>query len=84
MNWNGSSFGMMGGWDGWTWPFMGVIPLLLLALLIGGVVLIARHLGSDRAPPIGRNPALDALGERYAQGEITREEFLQKKNDIVG
>ena len=31
----------------------------------------------------GRSPGLDALEERYAKGEIGREEHLQKKRDLT-
>ena len=30
-----------------------------------------------------RSPALEVLEERYARGEINREEYLQKKRDIT-
>jgi len=29
------------------------------------------------------SPALEVLEERYARGEINREEYLQKKRDIT-
>ena len=31
-----------------------------------------------------RSTALDVLEERYAKGEIQREEYLEKKKDITG
>jgi putative membrane protein len=31
-----------------------------------------------------RSPGLDVLEERYARGEINRDEYLQKKRDMAG
>lgn len=85
--WDGPFSGMMGGWSGWAWPFMGIIPLLFLALVIAAVVLLVRYAtgaGGNTAPTERRSPGLDALAERYARGEINRDEYLQKKSDIAG
>jgi putative membrane protein len=63
-------------------------PLILVALGIAAVVWVVRFsAGSDRAQTNGnhtRRRGLDALEERYARGEISREDFLQKKNDLGG
>lgn len=84
--WDGQFAGMVGGWGGWAWPFMGIVPLLFLALLIAAVVLLVRSAsgGGNLPPSERRSPGLDALEERYARGEINREEYLQKKKDILG
>lgn len=84
--WNGPFSGMMGGWGGWAWPFMGLIPLLFLAALIAAVVWLVRYssgAGGNRHPTERRSPGLDALEERYARGEIGRDEYLQKRTDIA-
>jgi putative membrane protein len=73
--------------EGWAWmPLMGLIPLLFLALLVAIVVLLVRWMSNapERPPGSRGSSALDALGERYARGEISREEYLQKKADLVG
>src|SRR5581483_10687674 len=85
MMWNGP-FGMMGDWDGWTWfwPIHFIIPLLLLSIIVAVVVLLVRYMTgpSNRALGTGpRPPGLDVLEERYARGEINRDEYLQKKSD---
>ncbi len=60
----------------WVW-------LLVIALVIAGVVWFVRS-----QPPAGsqrleaRSAGLKVLEERYARGEISREEYLQKKRDI--
>lgn len=89
---------MDGWWEGtWGWwmGMMGVgmllILLVFLALLFGGVYLIARAIrGDDRrgSADLGRigqqSNALSILEERYARGEIDREEFEQRRRDLSG
>jgi len=87
--WDGPFSGMMSGWGGaWGWPFMGIIPLLFLTVLISAVVLLVRYasgVGGSQPPSAERrSPGLDALEERYGRGEINRDEYLQKKKDILG
>jgi putative membrane protein len=86
--WNGP-YGMMGGWDGWGWfwPFHFIIPLLFLALIIMAVALAVRYAAGwgDHPPRLERrSPGLYVLEERYARGEINRDEYLEKKRDISG
>lgn len=69
--WSGSS------WDGWMIIY-GVFWLFLLALLILGVVLVVRSSRSAEG-----SAALNLLNERYARGEIERDEYLQRKKDIL-
>jgi len=73
--------GMMGGMGGWM--FLGPIFWLLL---IAGVVLlvlwIARKIGlTGQNVPV--ETALDILKKRYALGEVSQEEFEEKKKDIL-
>lgn len=59
-----------------------VIPIALLAVLLK--YLFAKSRGKDG--PAGDTPRqvpLDVLKEAYARGEIGREEFLQKRDDIL-
>jgi len=69
--------------------------LLFFAALVVGLILIVRALlgyqsrspySSQSAPPVGRGytapTALEILEQRYAKGEIEREEFLARKNDL--
>lgn len=66
-----------GEWGGWMLVH-GAFWLLLLALLVFGAVTLARRPGSS-----SRGSALDILNERYARGEIDRDEYLQRKKDIL-
>ncbi len=63
----------------------GVGFILFLALLIGGVILLIRFASSGaRSFREQRSPGLEVLEERYARGEINRDEYLQKKRDLGG
>jgi putative membrane protein len=47
------------------------------------VVLVKWLAGSGSGQQGGAGRALDILKERYARGEIDREEFEQRKRDIL-
>lgn len=87
----GAHWGMMGGGFGWlTWVLVIFLIVAAIKLVFGG----ARHgygrhgCGRHdhwRGGPGGRSSsALTLLEERYARGEIQREEYLQKKGDLTG
>lgn len=55
-----------------------VLAILAIAALVKWLLMAQ----ASRAPPL--RTALDILQERYARGEIGREEYLQKRNDMEG
>jgi|WetSurMetagenome_2_1015567.scaffolds.fasta_scaffold741620_2 putative membrane protein len=66
------------------WPFHGLVSLLVVVLIVS---LIAGRRRYYYGPPYwgsGRSGARAILEERYAKGEIQREEYLQKKQDLGG
>ncbi len=75
---------MMWEWDtgsGW-WLLM----MLWMTLFWGGTILLIiwgfrRWTGNSRQ---GGSRALEILEERYAQGEIDREEFEARRHDLRG
>lgn len=72
---------MMHGYH-WLWT---VIWLGFWALVILGIFFIVRALaGRKTEGKMGEKSALDILNERYARGEITEEEYNEKKKDILG
>jgi putative membrane protein len=72
---------MMGWADGYGWMGPGWIFMILFwALVIAGVVAIVRWLGARNnggGHPGAKTP-LKILQERYARGEIEREEYERK------
>lgn len=74
----------MYGFDHSGWMFGGGIAMLLWWLLPIALVVVLFYV--FRRPGQGgqARSALDILKERYARGEIGKEEFEQKKRDILG
>lgn len=61
--------------------------LLVVALIVVGVVIVVRaltHRPTSSSSSAGKTPALTELDLRYARGEISREEFLQRRADLLG
>ncbi len=74
--------GMMGDWNwggGW-W----IIMLIMMVLFLGGIIAVAvwgiQQFAGGRGS--GRGP-IDTARERYARGEITKEEFDRIRGDLV-
>jgi uncharacterized membrane protein len=61
-------------------------PILIVGIAVICTALYMRHLWRRRAQRLARKhaPELLVLGERYARGEIDRDEYLQKRGDILG
>jgi len=84
---HGPDWGMMGHWGSGfgTGPFGMLIWLVIIALIVVAVVWFTRAAGSGRPAQLERRSSgLEVLEERYARGEINRDEYLQKKRDITG
>lgn len=80
--WGGMGPGMM-GWGGW-W---GILWIVVWILILGGLGLVVYSLvrrggtaGSTDGAPQDR--ALDILRERYARGEITREQYEEMRRTL--
>ncbi len=69
-------YGMMSG--GW-WIF----GLVLWILIIIGIVLLIKYLWEHGGAKAEHESALEVLKTRYAKGEISKEEFEEKKKDLV-
>ncbi|OGZ79276.1 MAG: hypothetical protein A2528_01370 [Candidatus Staskawiczbacteria bacterium RIFOXYD2_FULL_37_9] len=83
----GNYFGnsMMGFGYGYGAGWLGVILMILFwALVIILIVMLARGLTGQnkKSSDNNGNSAMDILKERYAKGEINKEEFKAKKKDL--
>jgi putative membrane protein len=71
---------------GWMWGGYGIVMMLMM-LLFWGAVIAAIVVGirwlAGQGRPVRRDAALDILRERYARGEINREEYEQRKRDLT-
>lgn len=78
--------GMMGGGYGMGWAGA-VIMFAFWILVIVGIIFLIRWLAvSTRADGRGVKPddsAIEILKRRYARGEVGKEEFEEKKKDLI-
>jgi putative membrane protein len=80
----GMDGGMMsGGMMGWMflWPLVGLV--VLSAVIVASLLVVRRYW--NRAGRPGRtDAALDVLRERFARGEVDREEFERRRQVLEG
>jgi putative membrane protein len=78
-------------WDhgmnwGYGWGALGIVHMLLWwVLIVVAIVALVRliaHGAAHREPP-RESRAIEILKERYARGEIGKDEFEQKKRDLA-
>jgi putative membrane protein len=76
--------GMMGGWGGAAQPGWGPVAMLFWLLTLVGVGLLAVWAIRRVSPREDyRRGPLDILKERYARGELTREQYEQMRQDLA-
>ncbi|HXF71039.1 MAG TPA: SHOCT domain-containing protein [Actinomycetota bacterium] len=67
----------------WGWA-AGLASLAFWIVVIALVVHLLRRELPDLRQRMTRSPALELLEERYARGEISREEFLERRAVLLG
>ena len=73
---------MIGGW-GWGMGFSMGLFWVLLIVIVGAVTLaVVRGRNLGQGDEFRDKSALRILEERYARGEINRQEFEEKKRDL--
>ncbi|MBI2219114.1 MAG: SHOCT domain-containing protein [Candidatus Rokubacteria bacterium] len=78
------------GWDGGGWG-MGFGPvsmliwwIVVIVVLVAAIRWLGLTAGIGGAPTRRGDQALEILRERYARGEIGKEEFDAKRQDLGG
>ena len=75
-------------WFGWGFMFLGPLCLVLIAVAVYYVITGASHRESCATHSQIQQPrhysarAIEILKERYAKGEISKEQYLQMKDDL--
>jgi putative membrane protein len=64
-----------GGW-------MIIVWIIIIGLIVWGIIALTRRSGSTTDTGSKQTP-LDIAKERYARGEITKEEFERIKKDLM-
>ncbi len=87
--WQGGGWGMMGpgmmGGFGWGW-FMPIFMILFWGLVIWAVVALVRGAarpGGSGSASSQAVSAIEVLKGRYARGEVSKEEYEEKKRDLA-
>ena len=88
---NWGSLGNLGGWGWvglilnlvfWVGLLAGLTLLVVRAIRRGGVAALAIPDTTGQPPPGGQHNAKEILQAQYARGEITREQYELRKQDI--
>ncbi len=80
--------GMMDGYGyGMGYGIWGILGLIFWILVIIGLVLLIKYLweggGIGSGAKKEQESALEILKRRYARGDISKEEFEEKKKDLL-
>jgi len=80
--WGWGMHPMWGVWGAWG---IGMLLMMLVfwGVVIVGIVLAIRWLASQGKASRSSDTALDILRQRYARGDISKEEFDAKKRDLT-
>ena len=82
-NWGGYGMGYGSVWGG---MFMFIFAVIVLAAIVVGVMALFRRTSTTATMTSGKGSeanALEVLNQRYAKGEISKDEYQAIKKDIA-
>ena len=84
--WPNMMGGFFGGGMGWIGMILGFIffILIIIGIILFIVWLVKRVAHSGTEHPKISNKAMEVLKERYAKGEITKDQYEDIKKDLLG
>ena len=68
-------YGHGGGYDVWGFIFM----IFMMVLVVVGIIVVVRYFGQHTSHQQKQGSALDILEKRFANGEIDKKEFEEKR-----
>ncbi len=75
--------GMMDGYGYGMGYGIGILGLIFWILVIIGLVLLIKYLWESSGAKKEQESAIEILKKKYARGEISKEEFEEKKKDLL-
>lgn len=79
---SGGYYGMMGGGSwGWAMLMMGVPAVILIIILLAALGGLREPVAYPAYAAPAQNP-MEILEQRYARGELTREDYLKIREDL--
>ncbi|OFW77233.1 MAG: hypothetical protein A2Z48_01965 [Actinobacteria bacterium RBG_19FT_COMBO_70_19] len=73
---------MMNGWNG---GWAGIVWMILFwGVIVGVIYVIARSVGGAGARPGQERDGMGILDERFARGEISEEEYTERRRVLEG
>lgn len=67
----------------WMYPFEGGWMMVLWWLILFAIILLVTKWSRQKIQFPKDDSAIEILKKRYARGEISKEEFEEKKRDLV-
>ena len=77
------AFGMMDGYGYGMSSGMWILGFIFWLLILVGIILLIKYLWEGAGVREVHESAIEVLKKTYAKGEINKEEFEEKKKDLI-